>query len=262
VIVVATEDFGLYHDAVGALRDRGVTFTTIEPDAELPDCAEVVITTRADEVDLDGRHDVELVFADPDAVRTAVDEALAVRRGGTGRTVIGVDPGTTPGIAVLAGETVVAAFQVPLADAVARIREEAAEATDPLVRVGDGDRLRGTRIVNELEAVPVELVDESGTTPYLGTGARGMRDVLAAVNIAHTEGERVDDREVEPTAGELKRIKTESRERSADDRTIDEELARRVAGGDLTVEEALAEHRAAEAGGDDPDADADDDRPD
>jgi hypothetical protein len=70
-----------------------------------------------------------------------------------------------------------------------------------------------------------------------------MGDVLAAVNIARLEGERVDSREIDPTAGELQRIKDRSRQLSADDRSIDEGLARRVAAGDLTVEEALDEHR-------------------
>jgi hypothetical protein len=164
-------------------------------------------------------------------------------RGGGGRTVVGVDPGTRPGIAVLSGEVVVAAFHVPLADAVEVIRREVGGEVDPLVRVGDGARLQGMRIVNELDDVPVELVDETGTTPYLGTGARGMGDVLAAVNIARLDGERVDSREVEPTAGELQRIKDASRQRSDGDRTIDERLARQVAVGDLTLDEALDEHR-------------------
>ena len=136
------------------------------------------------------------------------------------------------------GETVVAAFQVPLGDAVDTVRREVADAVDPLVRVGDGARL-----VNELDDVTVELVDETGTTPYLGTGARGMGDVLAAVNIARLKGETVDSRDIDPTAGELQRIKDRSRQVSTDDRTIDDALARRVAAGDLTVEEALAEHR-------------------
>ena len=96
---------------------------------------------------------------------------------------------------------------------------------------------------SDLDDVPVELVDETGTTPSLGAGARGMGDVLAAVNIARLEGERVDSREVDPTAGELQRIKTESRDRSDGDRTIDAGLARRVAAGELTLDEALSEHR-------------------
>jgi hypothetical protein len=241
VIVVATADFELYHEVVDLLRDRGVAFTTVEPGDDLPGGASVVIAAPDDE-GIEGA-DVERVTATADDARRAVDEALALLRGGEGRTVVGVDPGVRPGIAVLAGETVVAAFQVPLGDAVETVRREVADAVDPLVRIGDGARLQGARLVNDLDDVTVELVDETGTTPYLGTGARGMGDVLAAVNIARLEGERIDSREVDPTAGELQRIKDRSRQVSSDDRTIDDALARRVAAGDLTVEEALDEHR-------------------
>ncbi|MFD1634203.1 hypothetical protein ACOZ4L_00545 [Haloplanus ruber] len=241
MIVVATADFELYHEVVDLLRERGVAFTTVEPDADLPDAASVVVTAPDDTVDLGD--DAEHVTATAEEARRAVDEALALLRGGEGRTVVGVDPGTRPGIAVLAGETVVAAFHVPLSDAVSVIRREVADAVDPLVRIGDGARIQGARLVDDLDEVTVELVDETGTTPYLGTGARGMGDVLAAVNIARLEGERVDSREIEPTAGELQRIKDRSRRISTDDRTIDDALARRVAVGDLTVEEALDEHR-------------------
>jgi hypothetical protein len=75
-----------------------------------------------------------------------------------------------------------------------------------------------------------------------------MGDVLAAVNVARRSGEVTDSREIEPTAGELQRIKNRSREASENGRTIDEALARRVAAGELTVGEALAAHR--ERGGD------------
>ncbi|MFC6769808.1 hypothetical protein ACFQE6_33630, partial [Natrinema soli] len=148
-----------------------------------------------------------------------------------------------PGIAVLAGETVVAAFQVPLGDAVDLIQREAAEAPSPVVRIGDGSRLESAKLVTDLDDVRVELVDETGTTPYLGTGTRGMGDVLAAVNIARLEGEVIDAREIDPTEGEIQVIKDRSRERSERNRAIDEVLARRVAAGELTIDEALDEHR-------------------
>ncbi|MFC4247029.1 hypothetical protein ACFOZ7_08460 [Natribaculum luteum] len=240
MIVVATEDFEVYHGVVSELRDRGVTFTTIEPDDDLPDRTAVVVT---DEGHADAFATVPTVVAEPDEPRRAVDGALAALRGTGGRTVVGVDPGRKPGIAVLAGDVVVAAFQVPLADAVDVIEREVADAPDPVVRIGDGARLQGSQLVNDLEDVRVEVVDETGTTPYLGTGTRGMGDVLAAVNIARLEGEVVDTREVEPTAGELQVIKDRSRERSETNRAIDEVLARRVATGELTIEEALSEHR-------------------
>ncbi|MFC4447851.1 hypothetical protein [Halorussus aquaticus] len=249
-VVVATADFEVYHGVVNELRDRGVTFTTVEPGDPLPDGATVLIHAESDEDtpeavtdDPDARADVETVVADPENPRRAVDEALARLRSGDGRTIVGIDPGTRPGIAVLSGDVVVAAFHVPLADVAETVRREVEDAVDPVVRIGDGARLQGAQLVRELEDAPVELVDETGTTPYLGTGARGMGDVLAAVNIARLEGKRVEGRDIEPTAGELQVIKNKSRERADDNREIDEELARRVAAGDLTLEEAMDEHR-------------------
>ncbi|WP_436927021.1 hypothetical protein [Halosimplex amylolyticum] len=241
MIVVATADFEVYHGVVNELRDRGVTFTTIELDDDLPARTTVVVT--ASDESPPTPDDVPVVRADPDDPRRAVDEVVAILRGGSGRTVVGVDPGERPGIAVLSGEMVVATFHVPLVDAAEVVREEVADAVDPLVRIGDGARLQGAKIIDDLEEVPIELVDETGTTPYLGTGARGMADVLAAVNIARLDGERIESRTIEPTAGELQRIKDRSREQSDTNRAIDETLARRVALGELTIAEALAEHR-------------------
>jgi hypothetical protein len=67
--------------------------------------------------------------------------------------------------------------------------------------------------------------------------------VLAAVNIARMDGESVETRDLEPTPGEIQRIKNRSRELSDGDRTLDTELARRVALGELDLSTALAEHR-------------------
>ncbi|WP_135663785.1 hypothetical protein [Halorhabdus rudnickae] len=244
MIVVATADFELYHGVVTELRDRGVTFTTIEPDDPLPERTEAVVVGPEDSID--GLEDVTVVEADPAEPRRAVEDLLATLRGGEGQVIVGVDPGEKPGIAVLAGDVVIGAFQVPAAQVGDVVRREIEGATDPLVRIGDGARLVGSRIVDDLADVPVEVVDETGTTPYLGTGARGMGDVLAAVNIARIEGKRVDSIDIEPTAGELQRIKDRSREAGADNRAIDERLARRVAAGELSIEEALAQHRGSE----------------
>jgi hypothetical protein len=238
VIVVATENFEVYHGVVDELRDRGVRFTTVEPGDPMPEAARVAVVGPEDE-----HPNIETVRADPENPRRAVDEALAILRGSDGRTVIGIDPGDKPGTAVLSGETVVAAFQVPADETAEVVAREIEDAGDPLVRIGDGARLEGAKIIEAIEDVPVELVDETGTTPYLGTGARGMGDVLAAVNIARLEGEVVQERDIEPTPGEIQRIKDRSRRESEAERTISERLARKVATGELSMAEALSKHR-------------------
>jgi hypothetical protein len=241
VIVVATGDFELYHDAVAELQNRGIAFTTVEPGDDLPDETDVLLTGTDDEVF--SPPDIDVVRAEGGEARNAVEEVIALLRGDAGRTIIGIDPGEQPGIAVLAGNMIVAAFQVPPAKVADVVHDEAEGATDPLVRIGDGARLIGARIIDDLDDLPVELVDETGTTPYLGAGTRGVADVLAAANIARMEGEPVDERDIEPTGGELKRIQERSRERSEENRTIDADLARAVAVGELTIREALDTHR-------------------
>jgi hypothetical protein len=241
VIVVATENFEVYHEVVAALRSRGSDFTTIGADQPLPSDATVVIVGPEETRETD----IPVVQAAPGDPRAAVDAAMAAQRESAGRRIVGVDPGTEPGIAVLAGDVVVAAFQVPIEDAAATILEEVEDATDPLIRLGDGARLHGARILEDLaDDVPVELVDETGTTPHLGAGARGMGDVLAAVNIAQRTGPPIEGRSIEPTEGEIQVIKSRSRERAANHQTITDSLARRVANGELTLDEAIAEHRA------------------
>lgn len=242
MIVVATGDFELYHGLVSELRDRGVPFTTIELGAELPDQTELVITGTEEDPEIATDRDVSILRVSADEPRVAVDQALAHLRGEDGRTIVGVDPGERPGIALLVGETVVAAFQVPVQDAAEVVRREVKDAVNPVVRIGDGARLEGARIVEELEDVRVEVVDETGTTPHLGTGARGMGDVLAAVNIARLSGEATDSVAVEPTEGEIQRVKNRSRERTGSE-TLPAGLARSVALGELTLEEAIAKHR-------------------
>ncbi len=240
MIVVATSDFEVYHGVVNELRDRGVQFTTREPESSLPEATELLITGSEDEWSDD--LGIDIVRADAVESRAAVERALAVLRG-SGRTIVGIDPGDRPGIAVFSGEMIVAAFHVPLTDVAETVATEIEGAVDPLVRIGDGARLKGTRIIDELPDVPIELVDETGTTPSLGTGARGMGDVLAAANIAQITGDPIHSREVEPTPGELQAIKQRSREQSNGDRTIDKALARRVALGELSIEQALERHR-------------------
>lgn len=242
MIVVATEDFEVYHGVVNELRDRGVQFTTREPDKSLPDTAELLITGSEDAIE-PSQIGVDVVQASPDNPRRAVETALTLLRDENGKTIVGIDPGDQPGIVLRSGDTIVAAFQVPIADAADVIRDEIEDAVDPIVRIGDGARLKGARIIDDIPDLPVELVDETGTTPHLGTGARGMGDVLAAANIAQIEGERIEQREIEPTAGEIQLIKQRSREQTNGDRTIDEDLARQVALGELTIEEAIEKHR-------------------
>jgi hypothetical protein len=124
---------------------------------------------------------------------------------------------------------------------------------DILVRVGHGARIVSTQLINALVAqgISVELVDESGTSPYLGrgTGGTAISDVVAAINIAHTRGKRMGRQALHPSKGEIRSIQEKSRELSEGRTTISRLLAEKVARGEITIRQALAQHVGTETSG-------------
>jgi hypothetical protein len=179
---------------------------------------------------------------------TTINEALRLFNGRARyeRVVVGIDPGQEPGIAVVVDGIVAAVYRVPM-DQVAEVVERIKQTySDVLVKVGNGARLIRTQIVNNLVAQgsPVELVDESGTSPHLGRGTAGtvISDIVAAVNIALIEGTRVGHQDVSPSKGEIRIIQERSRKLSGGRTTIPRKLAERVAKGRMSIEEALFEH--------------------
>jgi hypothetical protein len=93
----------------------------------------------------------------------------------------------------------------------------------------------------------VEMVDETSTTPYVGSNIHTstVRDIIAAINIARLKGEPVGRSkiEVEPSKGEIRVIQESSRSVSEGRATIPKYLARQVARGEITLDEAIALHK-------------------
>ena len=145
-----------------------------------------------------------VIASDPEIT---VNEAIRILRNGAlpQRVVVGIDPGDEPGIAVVANGIVEAVYRVPLGQAFGVIERIKQTYSDILVRMGHGARLVSTNLANMLVAqgIAVELVDERGTSPYLGkgTGGTAISDIVAAINIAHTQGTRMGYQEVLPLKG-------------------------------------------------------------
>jgi hypothetical protein len=115
-----------------------------------------------------------------------------------------------------------------------------------IVRIGHGARLIRSQLINGLLdlGLEVEMVDETGTTPHLGKGVHGqvISDIIAAINIARLPGKNVGKQYIEPSVGEVRVIQESSREYSNGRLTIPRILARRVAKGELTLDEAMERH--------------------
>jgi hypothetical protein len=242
----------VYEGIVSRLKERQVPFITLRLNDPIPYNVKVVITTadEAPEVRWEGSHLSHLViYDDPQGT---VDRAVNALLGNGHRfssLVIGIDPGRRPGIAVLSGDMVVAVYQVGLTDVEPTLRKIAHEYRSSIsaIRIGSGARLMTAQIINTLleGGFKVELVDETGTTPYVGRNIHTsqVRDIIAAINIARIKGEPVGKREIEPSKGEIRVIQESSRSRSEGRATIPKYLARRVARGEITLDEAIEMHK-------------------
>ncbi|MHB8604381.1 MAG: hypothetical protein ACYDCK_03915 [Thermoplasmatota archaeon] len=273
---VATRDFSLLYDLSEAARRRGVALDTFEPGDEPPTRVGVVITTPAESAL------VAAVTAMRGAPRTAVrrdaappitvvlattadeslDRALAALTGADEfrALIVGVDPGERPGVAVIGDGRLLATAHAASPEAVqaevARARV-AWRADRFIVRVGRGAPTMRDRILRGLDTLAhdatmqprleVELVDEANSTPAAAR-SQAERDIAAAKSIALARGEPVAGAPlVRPSEGELRDLQRKSRIASQGRVTISRGLARAVAVGRISLDQAVARQLARSA---------------
>jgi len=210
----------------------------------------VIVTTPAEVALVEAPS--ALVVAYTTADETIAEALRMLHSPGPFRTcVVGVDPGERPGVAVLADGRVVRLVHARSPEAVAEIVRgviQRVPAERFVVRVGNGAPTFRDRILQTLGGLDatLELVDETRTTPpdYHGPAER---DTGAATNIALTPGVPLlvsELRPARPTEGELRDIQRKSRVASAGALTISRALARNVALGRLTLDEAVERMRS------------------
>lgn len=246
VLGVQASDFSAYYDLVQALRARGVPFVPLAPGDVVPESVGVLVVTSPGSPS-DHPHVVAFTNVD-DTLALAL--ALLHGPGPFRRCVVGIDPGERPGVAVLGDGRVLRLVHAASPETVRDAVRDAllhVQADAFLVRVGDGAPTYRDRILRTLAGidVAVELVDERRTTPPT-SHSPAERDTAAATSIALTPGAElrlVDLPPVRPSEGELRDIQRKSRLASRGMVTISRHLARHVALGRLTLDQAVERQR-------------------
>lgn len=241
-----TDDFSVYHSIIEETRSRKLNIMVLEPSRPVPPNVGVVITTEKESPAIDFRRDRILIADKP---QSTVDKACSMLYGEAfNEIIIGIDPGKFPGIAVIGNNKTISVHHVSVGDVTPLLKRllREFEGKNITIRIGHGARLVRSRLVNDILdlGLRVEMVDETGTTPHLGKGVHGqvISDIIAATNIARIKGKIVGKQFIEPSDGELRVIQENSREQSNGRMTIPRFLARLVAKGDMTIEEALEKH--------------------
>ncbi|MEA2054310.1 MAG: hypothetical protein U9O96_04235 [Candidatus Thermoplasmatota archaeon] len=243
MIGVLTSNFVLYHDLIHALQKRGVCFTSLTFDGPIPPNIDVVITSDEERSRI---HFDNIMSPEPGrSMDELIDRILfaAHRKSPSPKIVIGIDPGSTPGIAIFSDGALFRRFTAGSPqDALSFIKSFVKnwEGYDIVLRIGHGARLVRNRMINMLLGIAprIEIVNETSTTP-----PNTHDDMLAASAIALTPGRAVNCKlSLEPRDGEIRDTQRKSRILSKDV-TISKELAKKVLKGEIEIKKAIEKQR-------------------
>ena len=232
-IAVRTDDFRLSFHLMRELKRRKCEFVMLSSNDEW----EGILLTSPEEV-RGGE-----IPAMEENIEIAVERAIQASRGldTAVQLVFGVDPGPRPGLAWLADGIVIGTAQLEnigmVADHIIGL-STAVKHQRMCVKIGDGAPLIRDRIINQLILRGIETLQVSEYRT--SSGSRSKAHIHAATRIALMSGLKVYHlRDLIPTDGDLREIQRQSRIQSSGDLTIPTELARMVACGEISMEEAI-----------------------
>jgi len=247
-VAIVTSDARVYYLATKVLKEYRIPFHSLRVGDKIPFDVEVVLTSEADYDRVD--FPVKVVVRN----ENFIDELLAKLEGRERfkRVYIAIDPGERPGLSVVADNRVLEVHHLKSPRDVEIILDLLEKYPGAKIKIGHGAKRQRVLMLKALADLlgydyPITVVNESRTTPKVGgIDVSQVQDIVAAINIGLREGREVPIGELieakEPTKREIDDIKRRSRELSGNI-TISSKLAREVALGNLTLEEAIEKQR-------------------
>ncbi|HIP75127.1 MAG TPA: hypothetical protein EYH24_04650 [Thermococcus paralvinellae] len=244
-VAIVTRDARAYYIASKVLKEYRIPFHSLRLDEKIPFDVEVVLTSEDDYDKIN--FPVKIIIRD----ENFIDELLARLEGRKRfkKVFISIDPGERPGVAVIGDNRIVEVYHLKSPRDINVIIGLLEKYPKAKIKIGHGAKRHRTLMLKALARVlgedyPIILVNERGTTPKVsGVEGSQVQDIVASINIALREGREVKIEELiytnEPTKKEIEHIKSRSRIMSGGRITISSELAREVAKGNLTLEEAI-----------------------
>jgi len=272
LISLATMDFRLCHLLREKLTAGGIKCEQIIPGGRPSKGSILVVTTEKEEQIKPTDYTKKVILSNNELFN--INRAYAkIMLGIEGKKVwesliVGIDPGLSIGIAIITDGCLRSTYETrDMREAIKfiinSINNTPAKMT--IIRMGSTGGYRRVLLLNELlnvkpDNVALESVDELQTTPSnyqdaltsLEEGKRDGtkvfigKDASAAMEIAFRLGEKISNPEdLKVSEGELKEIQILSRQFSRGEVTISKGLAKKVACGLLTMEEAIKQQKQA-----------------
>ncbi len=197
-IAVATVSGKAYYKLVNELKDRDVPFLSLVPGDPIPQSIKVVLTTEKEKPVID--HQRILIYDAEKDPSDIISEALRIvmNKEVYEELVIGVDPGKTFGVAVLAdGKTLrreeLSTMEKTIDFILTELKRNPSKTQ--IIRIGKGLPNLAEEIASRLErsipeSVLIEMVDEKGTSSLKNSGfKKKLSDADSAIKIASKKGE-------------------------------------------------------------------------
>ncbi len=220
---IRVDDYRLSYQIAKELKKRGFEFVMIK---DYPECAvDFMISEFEENLDAVG------------IVRRFISQIYGKQR--FGKMVVGIDPGPRPGVVVVGDGNIVEEEQLNNVSDVRKYIDKVFSDYDPermIIRIGNGDLVNRNRIVNSLVSnYRVEIVDERNTSEK-----NTNKDIESAKAIAFSKGTVIKTKlNTVVRDGYLRELQRRSRIESNGLITISKKLAREVALGNMSLQEAI-----------------------
>lgn len=239
-----TKNFSLYHDILKTLKKRALAYVLLSSSTNIPKKIGVILTSQNELTKIKSQKTIAVDAYDN--IDYAIDLAIQKLTGKElyKKIFIGIDPGERPGIAIVGDDILLLKIHV---DSPEKVVHEIIHflriypSKETIIRIGHGSTITRNRIINSLIPleIPVEIVDETSTTPTQQLG-RNERDGEAAASIALLQGGRVQTKlPLEPTRGAIRNVQKRSRQLTEGRYSISEKTALKVLKGELSLVEAI-----------------------
>ncbi len=241
-ICIVSDDFRFSYDVSRRFFELRLHFYQAENDAGIPREAGIIVKKGLSGVSIQGRRFI--IYGDAEECSA---KAWLIQGGLVNwkiRAVVGIDPGERPGIAIYSAGKRIAVTSASSPEDVSRFTRVISSLVGVrrvLVRIGNGDPTNRNRIIRSVWSTchSVEIVDEKSTSRIAGS------DGEAAAIIAGTPGIRLSELpELSPTDGEIRNIQRRSRLSSGGLTTISRTMAKSVATGEYTLDEAIRKQKS------------------
>lgn len=246
---IYTKDFSLYHDIIKVLKNRKLSYVSLTSLNNIPNKIGVILTSQKESQYIKSQKTINVDVYD--SIDHAIDLAMQKLTGKEiySKISIGIDPGERPGIAIVGDDILIQKIQIDSPEKVVNKITHFLKiypSKEAYIRIGHGSIIIRNRIINSLISlkIPIEIVDETRTTPPQQKG-RSERDREAAAAIALLSGGKVQKSlPLEPSRGAIKNIQKQSRKLTEGKYTISEETALQVLKGNLSLFEAIEKEKS------------------